>query len=110
MRIRSRVANLGDLKNPGLRQNVISGAITPAQIAVMTTEVCICILPNYRQSIEVTNGVSAIRTKQGRDDHIKQSSIQTPYISFFVIHVLWIKIPVGGYILDCLCDLPYLVS
>jgi len=38
MRIRSRVANLGDLKNPGLRQNVISGAITPEQIAVMTTE------------------------------------------------------------------------
>jgi len=34
--------------------------------------------------------------KQGRDDHIKQSSIQTPHISFFVIHVLWKKISVGG--------------
>ena len=34
--------------------------------------------------------------KQGRDDHIKQSSIQTPYISFFDIRVLWKKILVGG--------------
>ena len=34
--------------------------------------------------------------KPGRDDHIKQSSIQTPYISVFVVHVLWKKIPVGG--------------
>lgn len=39
MRIRSRVSNLGDLKNPGLRQNVISGHITPERIAVMTSEV-----------------------------------------------------------------------
>ena len=43
MKVRSRVANLGDLRNPSLRQNVISGAITPSQIAVMTTEVCVCV-------------------------------------------------------------------
>jgi len=28
-------------------------------------------------------------------DHTKQLSIRTPYISFFIIHVLW-KISVGG--------------
>lgn len=38
-RVRSRVSNLGDLKNPNLREQVISGHITPAKIAVMTTEV-----------------------------------------------------------------------
>ena len=38
-RIRSRVSNLGDLKNPNLRERVISGDITPSQIATMTTEV-----------------------------------------------------------------------
>lgn len=38
MRIRSRVANLGDVKNPELRQKVISGEIPPAQIATMTAE------------------------------------------------------------------------
>ena len=38
-RVRSRVSNLGDLKNPGLRQNVIAGHISPAKIAVMTPEV-----------------------------------------------------------------------
>ena len=32
----------------------------------------------------------------------------TPYISFLVLHVLWKKIPVGGCVLDCLCDHPYL--
>ena len=39
MRIRSRVSNLGDLKNPSLRQNVISGQVPPSRIAVMTSEV-----------------------------------------------------------------------
>ena len=38
-RVRSRISNLGDIKNPSLRQNVISGEIDPARIAVMTTEV-----------------------------------------------------------------------
>lgn len=38
-RIRSRVANLKDAKNPALRQNVLKGIIEPAKIAVMTAEV-----------------------------------------------------------------------
>nr|XP_021502061.1 transcription elongation factor A protein 2 isoform X3 [Meriones unguiculatus]XP_021503226.1 transcription elongation factor A protein 2 isoform X3 [Meriones unguiculatus] len=37
-RVRSRISNLKDAKNPGLRQNVLCGAITPQQIAVMTSE------------------------------------------------------------------------
>ena len=38
-RVRSRVSNLGDLKNPNLRERVICGDIGPAKIATMTTEV-----------------------------------------------------------------------
>lgn len=38
-RVRSRISNLKDAKNPGLRRNVLCGAITPQQIAVMTSEV-----------------------------------------------------------------------
>ena len=38
-RIRSRVANLGDAKNPFLKKRVISGDITPRMIAVMSTQV-----------------------------------------------------------------------
>ncbi|XP_075032765.1 transcription elongation factor A protein 2 isoform X1 [Mixophyes fleayi] len=37
-RIRSRIANLKDSKNPDLRKNVLCGAITPEQIAVMSCE------------------------------------------------------------------------
>ncbi|XP_018415135.1 PREDICTED: transcription elongation factor A protein 2 [Nanorana parkeri] len=37
-RIRSRIANLKDSKNPDLRKNVLCGAITPEQIAIMTCE------------------------------------------------------------------------
>ncbi|KFM60591.1 Transcription elongation factor S-II, partial [Stegodyphus mimosarum] len=37
-RIRSRVANLKDTKNPGLRSNVLKGIISPAKIAVMTAD------------------------------------------------------------------------
>ncbi|TKC45063.1 hypothetical protein EI555_003576, partial [Monodon monoceros] len=35
----SRLSNLKDAKNPSLRRNVLCGAITPQQIAVMTSEV-----------------------------------------------------------------------
>ena len=38
-RVRSRLSNLKDAKNPGLRRNVLCCAITPQQIAVMTSEV-----------------------------------------------------------------------
>ncbi|KAL1786613.1 transcription elongation factor A (SII), 2 [Sigmodon hispidus] len=37
-RVRSRISNLKDAKNPSLRRNVLCGAITPQQIAVMTSE------------------------------------------------------------------------
>lgn len=37
-RIRSRVANLKDQKNPALRQNVLKGIIAPEKIAVMTAD------------------------------------------------------------------------
>nr|XP_020670056.1 transcription elongation factor A protein 2 [Pogona vitticeps] len=37
-RIRSRLSNLKDSKNPDLRKNVLCGVITPEQIAVMTSE------------------------------------------------------------------------
>ena len=38
-RVRSRVANLKDVKNPGLRHNVLCGYISPDKMAVMTAEV-----------------------------------------------------------------------
>ena len=34
------MSNLGDLKNPNLKHNVISGTISTSKIASMTTEVC----------------------------------------------------------------------
>lgn len=37
-RIRSRLSNLKDSKNPDLRKNVLCGVIAPEQIAVMTSE------------------------------------------------------------------------
>uniref|UniRef100_A0A8D0BC80 Transcription elongation factor A3 n=1 Tax=Salvator merianae TaxID=96440 RepID=A0A8D0BC80_SALMN len=37
-RVRSRISNLKDPKNPGLRQNVLSGGIPPGLIAKMTAE------------------------------------------------------------------------
>jgi hypothetical protein len=38
-RIRSRISNLKDLKNPNLRINVLLGLITPERLAVLTAEV-----------------------------------------------------------------------
>ncbi|KAK8375843.1 hypothetical protein O3P69_008531 [Scylla paramamosain] len=38
-RLRSRIYNLKDSKNPQLRENVLRGAITPQKMAVMTSEV-----------------------------------------------------------------------
>jgi transcription elongation factor S-II len=40
-RIRSRVQNLKDIKNPELRTNYICGAIPAQKLAIMTAEVCI---------------------------------------------------------------------
>jgi transcription elongation factor S-II len=39
-RIRSRISNLKDSKNPNLRINVLLGIITPERLAVLTAEVC----------------------------------------------------------------------
>ncbi|KAB0402715.1 hypothetical protein E2I00_010160, partial [Balaenoptera physalus] len=38
-RVRSRISNLKDPRNPGLRRNVLSGAISSGLIAKMTAEV-----------------------------------------------------------------------
>lgn len=38
-RIRSRISNLKDLKNPNLRISVLLGIITPERLAVLTAEV-----------------------------------------------------------------------
>ena len=38
-RVRSRVSNLGDLKNPLFKHKVISGEIPPSKVATMSTEV-----------------------------------------------------------------------
>lgn len=38
-KIRSRVANLRDKKNPALRENVLLGSITPQRLVKMTPEV-----------------------------------------------------------------------
>ncbi|KAB0404238.1 hypothetical protein E2I00_016806, partial [Balaenoptera physalus] len=37
-RVRSRLSNLKDAKNPSLRRNVLCGAITPQQIAEMASD------------------------------------------------------------------------
>jgi len=39
-RIRSRISNLKDQKNPKLRINTLLGIITPERLAVLTAEVC----------------------------------------------------------------------
>ena len=38
-RLRSRIYNLKDSKNPQLRENVLRGAISPQRMASMTSEV-----------------------------------------------------------------------
>lgn len=59
-RVRSRVANLRDTKNPALRQNVLKGLIEPAKIAVMTAdEMASDEMKTLRQKF----------TKEGIDDH-----------------------------------------
>lgn len=39
-RVRSRISNLKDPKNPNLRKNVLGGAIELSRIATMSAEVC----------------------------------------------------------------------
>ncbi|KAK4291339.1 hypothetical protein Pmani_035834 [Petrolisthes manimaculis] len=59
-RLRSRVYNLKDSKNPQLRENVLRGVIAPKKMAVMTSEEM------------ASNEMKALRekfTKEGIDDH-----------------------------------------
>lgn len=39
-RVRSRISNLKDVKNPNLRRTVLCGSVTPERMAKMTAEVC----------------------------------------------------------------------
>jgi len=59
-RIRSRVANLKDSRNPQLRQNVLNGLISAERMA--------CLTPEEMASKEMTNLRSKL-TKQSIDDH-----------------------------------------
>lgn len=42
-RVRSRISNLKDAKNPNLRISVLLGRITPERLAVLTSEVHIIV-------------------------------------------------------------------
>lgn len=42
-RVRSRISNLKDMKNPNLRRTVLCGSVTPERMAKMTAEVC-CVI------------------------------------------------------------------
>lgn len=39
-RVRSRISNLKDIKNPNLRRTVLCGSVTPERMAKMSAEVC----------------------------------------------------------------------
>jgi transcription elongation factor S-II len=52
-RIRSRVANLKDSKNPNLRINVLLGIITPERLAVLTAEVCFYLFFVYKSFLSI---------------------------------------------------------
>ncbi|XP_060605935.1 transcription elongation factor A protein 1-like isoform X2 [Ruditapes philippinarum] len=59
-RVRSRVANLKDVKNPDLRINVMSGMIPPDRIAKMTAE---------EMASDSMKTLRAKYTKESIDDH-----------------------------------------
>ncbi|XP_076439867.1 transcription elongation factor S-II-like [Babylonia areolata] len=59
-RVRSRVANLKDQRNPQLRQNVLVGLITPDRIASMTAE---------EMASDEMKDLRARLTKEAIDDH-----------------------------------------
>lgn len=39
-RVRSRISNLKDVKNPNLRRTVLCGSVSPERMANMSAEVC----------------------------------------------------------------------
>ncbi|GBM65536.1 Transcription elongation factor A protein 2 [Araneus ventricosus] len=59
-RVRSRVANLKDTKNPELRINVLKGIILPDKIAVMTAD---------EMASEEMKGLRQKFTKEAINDH-----------------------------------------
>lgn len=59
-RVRSRIANLKDTKNPDLRANVLSGMIPPDRIAKMTAE---------EMASDSMKNLRAKYTKEAIDDH-----------------------------------------
>lgn len=59
-RVRSRVANLKDQRNPQLRQNVLIGLISPERIAAMTAE---------EMASDEMKQLRARLTKEAIDDH-----------------------------------------
>lgn len=59
-RIRSRISNIKDTKNPQLRQHILLGLITPDRIAVMTSD---------EMASEEMKKLRAKLTKESIDDH-----------------------------------------
>lgn len=64
-RVRSRISNLKDPRNPGLRRNVLSGAISAGLIAKMTAEVRArrgpSSRPSQRQRLVTRRGAGGLR-------------------------------------------------
>lgn len=54
-RVRSRIANLKDPKNPSLKNNFLNGAIPPTKLAVMTAEVCNLMSVYFLNILRTTN-------------------------------------------------------
>ena len=68
------------------------------------------VLKNIKSVARYRDSRTAKSKKQGRDDHMKQLSIQTPSYLFRYMHIME-KDPCRGVVaLTILCDHPYLVS
>lgn len=52
-RVRSRIANLKDPKNPSLKNNFLSGAIQPSKLAIMTADVSVIFADTLYMSTEL---------------------------------------------------------
>ncbi|NWT03535.1 TCEA2 protein, partial [Mionectes macconnelli] len=74
-RVRSRISNLKDSKNPELKKNVLCGAITPEQIAVMTSEE---MASNELKEIRKAMTKEAIREHQMAKTGGTQTDLFTP--------------------------------
>ena len=75
-RIRSRISNLGDLKNPGLKQRVISGEISIETISTMSTEVILIFVSSislFSSPLSPSQEMASDVMKKLRSDYIKES-------------------------------------